>query len=102
MKTIYNAQGESKELDACDAREHIATGRWFADAPAADAPVKAEQVWHPDGGLTDAPAADAPAAGNGGTDTSRMNKAALLAHLTALGVEHSETMTKAELIALLK
>lgn len=37
MKTIYNAQGESKTCDPVDAREHIATGRWFVDAPLVDA-----------------------------------------------------------------
>ena len=58
MAIVYNAQGEAKTLDACDAREHIATGRWFAEAPAvnevfgdgsgealpeiADVPVEAE------------------------------------------------------------
>lgn len=34
MTTIYNAAGEAKECDAVDAREHIATGRWFAEVPA--------------------------------------------------------------------
>ena len=34
MQTIYNAQGESKECDSVDAREHIASGRWFTSAPA--------------------------------------------------------------------
>ena len=33
MQTIYNAQGETKECEAVDAREHIASGRWFNEAP---------------------------------------------------------------------
>jgi hypothetical protein len=33
MQTIYNAQGEAKECEAVDAREHIETGRWFNEAP---------------------------------------------------------------------
>lgn len=88
MKTIYNAQGETKTCDAVDAREHIATGRWFSEAPvAAEAP------------------ADTSAAGDASpnaVDTSRMNKAELLAQLTAIGVEHSGSMTKAELKELLE
>lgn len=32
MQTIYNAQGEEKTCDPVDAREHIETGRWFAEA----------------------------------------------------------------------
>lgn len=31
MVTIYDKNGNPKELDSVDAREHIATGRWFAD-----------------------------------------------------------------------
>jgi hypothetical protein len=33
MQTIYNAQGETKECESVDAREHIASGRWFNEAP---------------------------------------------------------------------
>lgn len=47
MQTIYNAAGEEKTCDSVDAREHIETGRWFAEAPevdesheVADEPVK--------------------------------------------------------------
>ena len=33
MAVVYNAQGEAKILDPVDAREHIATGRWFNESP---------------------------------------------------------------------
>ena len=33
MAIVYNAQGEAKTLDAVDAREHVATGRWFNNVP---------------------------------------------------------------------
>ncbi len=45
MQTIYNAQGEAKECEAVDAREHIATGRWFNEAPKAE--VKEEPQAEP-------------------------------------------------------
>lgn len=44
MKTIYNAQGETKTCDAVDAREHVATGRWFADSPAIEIAGTVESV----------------------------------------------------------
>lgn len=48
MSIVYNAQGESKTLDAVDAREHIATGRWSSSPPAAtvesEAPAAVETV----------------------------------------------------------
>lgn len=33
MQTIYNAQGEAKQCEPVDAKEHIETGRWFNEAP---------------------------------------------------------------------
>jgi len=44
MQTIYNAQGEPKECEAVDAREHIASGRWFNEVPVVEQiePVKKE------------------------------------------------------------
>ena len=64
MKTIYNAAGEAKELDACDAREHIASGRWFAEAPVTDSPATPLEASAPTPDvLTDTPAADAPKRG---------------------------------------
>ena len=45
MQTIYNAQGESKQCDPVDAREHIASGRWFTEAPEAkEEPAKRAYV----------------------------------------------------------
>ena len=44
--TIYDANGNPKEVESVDAREHIATGHWF-DAPPANPepkPVKPEPV----------------------------------------------------------
>lgn len=55
MKTIYNLQGESKTCDAVDAREHIATGRWFAEAPAIVLPEHGEGM----AAIANAPLADA-------------------------------------------
>lgn len=33
MKTLYNSDGEAKEMDSVDAREHLETGRWFEQPP---------------------------------------------------------------------
>lgn len=33
MITIYDKDGNPKELDSVDAREHIATGRWSLENP---------------------------------------------------------------------
>lgn len=64
MKTIYNAQGETKECDAVDAREHIATGRWFAEAPVPDSPATPLEASAPPLGalITDSLAAEDAAA----------------------------------------
>ena len=34
MVTIYDAEGNPKEVESVDAREHIATGQWFREPPA--------------------------------------------------------------------
>ena len=41
MQTIYNEQGVAKTLDSVDAREHVATGRWFRELPVKE---KAQEV----------------------------------------------------------
>lgn len=41
MQTIYNAQGEEKVCEAVDAREHIASGRWFSSVQVPE-PLKEE------------------------------------------------------------
>lgn len=33
MVTIYDEDGNPKEVESVDAREHIATGRWFGSPP---------------------------------------------------------------------
>lgn len=35
-QTVYDAQGNSYTLDAVDAREYLATGRYFTDVPRQD------------------------------------------------------------------
>ncbi len=34
-QTVYDKEGASYELDSVDAREYLATGRYFNDAPEA-------------------------------------------------------------------
>lgn len=36
-QTVYDAQGNSYTLDSVDAREYLATGRYFTDAPEQEA-----------------------------------------------------------------
>ena len=38
MQTVYTKKGEAVELESVDAREYIATGRWFAADPTVKAP----------------------------------------------------------------
>ncbi len=45
MKTIYNAEGTEKTLDAVDAKEHIATGRWFWEPQEQKQPTFEEQMF---------------------------------------------------------
>ena len=33
MITIYDADGNPKEVESVDAREHLATGQWFESPP---------------------------------------------------------------------
>lgn len=35
-QTVYDAQGNSYTLDSVDAREYLATGRYFTDVPKQD------------------------------------------------------------------
>ena len=35
MQTIYDKNGTPKTVEGVDAREHIATGEWFAEVPQA-------------------------------------------------------------------
>lgn len=35
-QTVYDAQGNSYTLDSVDAREYLATGRYFTDVPKLD------------------------------------------------------------------
>lgn len=79
MQTIYNAQGETKECEAVDAREHIASGRWFNEAP------QVEEVKE-----TEVKSANA-----------QFSKAELLEKLEAIGAIASVQMNKAELVAML-
>jgi hypothetical protein len=40
MQTIFHKKtGDSRQVDACDARELIATGRWTAEDPTAPEPA---------------------------------------------------------------
>lgn len=36
MQTVYDAQGNSFTVDAVDAREYLATGRFFTEKPEQD------------------------------------------------------------------
>lgn len=78
MQTIYNAQGESKECEAVDAREHIESGRWFNEAPQIE--VKETEVK---------------------SVNAQFSKAELLEKLEAIGAIASMQMNKAELVAML-
>ena len=78
MQTIYNAQGEAKECEAVDAREHIASGRWFNEAPKVE--VKEQEVK---------------------SANAQLSKPELLKKLEAIGAIASLQMNKAELVAML-
>jgi hypothetical protein len=77
MQTIYNAQGEAKECEAVDAREHIESGRWFNEAPVVE---KAKEEKESD---------------------SSMTKKQIQAKLTELGVAFDEQTNKSGLKELL-
>lgn len=79
MQTIYNAQGEAKECEAVDAREHIASGRWFNEAP------KVEELKEPEQK----------------SENAKLSKAELLKKLDAIGAIANAQMNKAELVAML-
>jgi len=76
MQTIYNAQGEPKECEAVDAREHIASGRWFNEAPVKE--------------VAKDPSLNAS-----------FSKAELLEKLDAIGAVANAQMNKADLVAML-
>ena len=80
MQTIYNAQGETKECESVDAREHIASGRWFNEAPEVKQEVKKPEVV---------------------SENAKLSKAELLEKLDAIGAIASAQMNKAELVAML-
>ena len=44
MRTVYNAQGESREVEAVDAREYVESGRWFFNPPAPPEPEPEPQA----------------------------------------------------------
>lgn len=44
MQTIYNEQGVAKTLDSVDAREHVATGRWFRELLVKEPELKHEVI----------------------------------------------------------
>lgn len=44
MITIYDKSGNPKNVDGVDAREHIATGEWFAEAPKTESPADADPL----------------------------------------------------------
>lgn len=43
MRTIYNKDGKEKQVESVDAREHVATGRWFYDPPKPEEKHKPEE-----------------------------------------------------------
>jgi hypothetical protein len=76
MKTLYDSEGKAKTMDFVDAREHIETGRWFAEAPVV-----------------------APA--NPPEDDGKLTSAQIKEKLTAAGIEFKSNASKAELQTLL-
>ena len=78
MQIIYNAQGETKECESVDAREHIETGRWFNEAP--EVKVKEPEIK---------------------SANAQFSKVELLEKLEAIGAIANAQMNKAELVAML-
>jgi hypothetical protein len=76
LVTVYDAKGVPASVDACDAREYVASGSWFSANPTA---TEGKAV-HP-----------AP----------EMNGTQLRATLVAMGIEVKSNATKAEMNALL-
>jgi len=91
--TVYDAKGVSVAVDACDAREYVASGRWFSSDPTV-AEGKASAAPAPTGDLPPAPTGDLPPA-------AEMNGTQLRATLAAMGIEVKSNATKAGMKTLL-